>query len=253
MDTLKIAWLFPDTMYLHGDRGNILALEKIASSAGLAVETEKIDFDTENFDPLQFHIIFCPPGEITSFPAVVRWMKPFRQKLQSFIEEGRPVLVTGTSVAMWCKKVRRTDGSIIEGLGLLDAEAEEREQAYGDDLYYSCIYNSKEMELIGSQIQMVNLFNHGEASWGKLKYGYGNSGKDRQEGFLRGNSIFTNTLGPLLAIHPELAAEIVKAAAETGGLTIGEPEYNVEISRKSFESKRKFILNKKTGLTNCKE
>lgn len=91
MDTLKIAWLFPDTMYLHGDRGNILALEKIASSAGLAVETEKIDFNTENFDPLQFHIIFCPPGEITSFPAVVRWMKPFRQKLQSFIEEGRPV------------------------------------------------------------------------------------------------------------------------------------------------------------------
>lgn len=151
------------------------------------------------------------------------------------------------------QKVRRTDGSIIEGLGLLDAEAEEREQAYGDDLYYSCIYNSKEMELIGSQIQMVNLFNHGEASWGKLKYGYGNSGKDRQEGFLRGNSIFTNTLGPLLAIHPELAAEIVKAAAETGGLTIGEPEYNVEISQKSFDSKRKFILNKKTGLTNCKE
>ena len=29
MSEFKIAWLFPDTMYLHGERGNILALSLI--------------------------------------------------------------------------------------------------------------------------------------------------------------------------------------------------------------------------------
>ena len=52
MNTLKIAWLFPDTFYLHGERGNILALERFAGLAGLETETDKIDFDTEGFSPL---------------------------------------------------------------------------------------------------------------------------------------------------------------------------------------------------------
>lgn len=30
MNTMKIAWLFPDTLYLHGERGNILALARFA-------------------------------------------------------------------------------------------------------------------------------------------------------------------------------------------------------------------------------
>ena len=71
MKELRIAWLFPDTLYLHGERGNILALQRISAMKGLEASVDKIDFDTEDFDPMDYDIIFCPPGEIVSFPVVI--------------------------------------------------------------------------------------------------------------------------------------------------------------------------------------
>ena len=50
--TLKIGWMFPDSLYLHGDRGNVLALKRMGEAAGFEVEIEKIDFDTEDFTPM---------------------------------------------------------------------------------------------------------------------------------------------------------------------------------------------------------
>ena len=32
--TMKAAWLFPDILFLHGERGNIMALERIAGLFG---------------------------------------------------------------------------------------------------------------------------------------------------------------------------------------------------------------------------
>ena len=138
MNALRIAWLFPDTLYLHGERGNILALERFAKLAGFEVRTDKVDFDTEGFSPMDYDIIFCPPGEITSFPEILKWLKPYADEFAAFIEAGRPMLVTGTSVALWCRSVKRTDGSSFEGMGLLAADAAEKDTVYGDDLYYSC-------------------------------------------------------------------------------------------------------------------
>ena len=71
MKQLKIAWLFPDTLYLHGERGNILALQRIAAQKGLETAVDRIDFETEGFQPMDYDIIFCPPGEIVSFPVVL--------------------------------------------------------------------------------------------------------------------------------------------------------------------------------------
>ena len=253
MNTLKIAWLFPDTFYLHGERGNILALERFAGLAGLETETDKIDFDTEGFSPLDYDVIFCPPGEIVSFPSVLEWMKPYRTEFETFIGEGRPLLVTGTSIALWCSRVKRFDGSEFEGLGILKAYAVEKEAVYGDDLYYRCTYHDQTFEIIGNQIQMADFINEVEQPWGHLLYGYGNTGKDREEGFLKNNAIFTNTLAPLLAVHPALAAEMIKAAAEVKGAEISEIKWDNTLAEQSFATKKEFIETKVTRLTNCKE
>lgn len=253
MNTLKIAWLFPDTLYLHGERGNILALEYFAKLANLTPETEKIDFDTQGFEPMDYDIIFCPPGEIVSFPAVIEWLTPYKSQFEAFIEEGRPLLVTGTSMAIWGKKTQRTDGSSFEGLGILSVDTVEKEAVYGDDLYYRCLYNGKGIEIIGSQIQMADFINRGEEPFGRLFYGYGNTGKDRSEGFAKKNSIFTNTLAPVLAVHPTLAVEVIKAAASAKGTELGEIIWDNSLAEKSFATKKEFIENKVTRLTNCKE
>ena len=99
--TIRAAWLFPDILYIHGERGNLLALERVAGFAGAEVIIDRVDFDTEGFDPMNYDFIFCPPGEIASFAAVVEWLKPYKAGLQQFIAEGRVLLATGKTVLQW--------------------------------------------------------------------------------------------------------------------------------------------------------
>ena len=75
--TLKIGWMFPDSLYLHGDRGNVLALKRMGEAAGFEVEIEKIDFDTEDFTPMDYDFLFCSPGEIASFSSIIDYLEPY--------------------------------------------------------------------------------------------------------------------------------------------------------------------------------
>ena len=255
MSTLKIAWLFPDTLYLHGERGNILALERFARLGGFEPETAKIDFLTENFHPMDYDVIFCPPGEIASFPAVVKKLCEVKDELNDFIKSGRVLFVTGTSVAIWCKEVRRFDGSSFSGMGFVDAVAEEKETVYGDDNYFTCTYNGQDIDIIGNQIQMADFVSYeGRETdfFGRLKYGYGNTGKDTNEGFIIKNSVFTNSLGPVLVTNPKLTIEIIRVCAFNRGIAGLEIEFDSELEDKSFDTKKEFILTKTTKLTNCK-
>lgn len=257
MNKFKIAWFFPDTLYLHGERGNLLAMQRIAAFAGLTAEIDKVDFETEGFDPGDYDMIYCPPGEVSSFPQVIKWLKPYKEKLASFIEEGKILLTTGTSVALWTKRITRVTGAepaVIEGLGILNVDTVEREEVYGDDNYFTCTYNGEEIEIIGNQIQMVDFENKGEKPFGYLNYGFGNNGKNREEGYVKNNSIFTNTLAPMLVANPKLTKELVLVIARNKGYDIDVLEFNVdmEIEDMSFETKKEFILTKVTRLTNCK-
>lgn len=251
MEKLNIAWLFPDTLYLHGERGNILALERFARLGGFEPVTSKIDFLTEDFNPMNYDVIFCPPGEIVSFPAVVKKLSEVKKELNEFIASGRILIATGTSMAIWCRNVKRTDGTSFDAMGFVDASVVENEAVYGDDNYFKCTYNGRELELIGNQIQMADFINEGAEPFGELIYGYGNTGKDREEGFIINNSIFTNSLGPLLVTNPLLTIEIIKVCAANKGIENLEIEFDTELEDKSFDTKKDFILTKVTKLTNC--
>ena len=83
MKTMNIAWLFPDTLYLHGERGNILALMRVSELAGFKAELKKIDFETEDFDPMNYDIIFCPPGEMVSYPDNLECLTHYNQQFEA--------------------------------------------------------------------------------------------------------------------------------------------------------------------------
>ena len=39
--TLHILWMYPDVLHLHGDRGNVMALARVAGLMGAAAETRR--------------------------------------------------------------------------------------------------------------------------------------------------------------------------------------------------------------------
>lgn len=251
---LRAAWLFPDILYLHGERGNILAFQRIAAFAGAEVEVDRIDLDSEGFDPMHYDFIFCPPGEIASFPVLTEWLQTYRDKLEAYIAEGRVLLVTGTSQCIFGGRTIREDGTEMAGLGLIDCDFKERKLVYGDDLYFETGYGCEEgetMEIFGSQIQMMDVDSR-EMPFGTLKYGFGNSGEDRKEGSVKNNSIFTNTLGPIFVLNPWLTKKIVVKCLCNIGVEIEEFDFDVSLEKKSLETKTVFTDRKVTRLRNCK-
>lgn len=247
---LKVAWLFPNILFLHGERGNIQALKKTAGFAGVDISVDKIYYDTENFEPNDYDIIFCPPGEIASFETVIGWLKPYKESFQKFVDTGKILLATGTSQCIFGKKTKREDGDVLEGLGILDCTFEERKYVYGDDIHFTTTYSGEEKECFGVQTQMIDVYSN-EQPFGHLLYGFGNTGKDRCEGSIVNNSIFTNVLGPLLVLNPWITKSIICKALENRGVALVSFEMNVELEEKSLETKKNFISNKKTRLTNC--
>lgn len=251
MNEFKVAWMFPDTLFLHGERGNLLALARYAQMAGLKPSIDKIDFSTEKFDPWMYDVLFFGPGEISSFPEILKWLKPYVDDLTEFVREGGPIIVTGTTVGLFGDKVIRADGSEFDCLGIIYTTFKENENVYGDDIYFKCRYNDAEMEIIGNQIQMGDITLVDELPFGELIYGYGNSGTNLQEGVIKNNSIFTNTLGPMLVTNPWLTEEIIRVCMRSRGYGEAEFDYDMELERKSFESKKRLIMTKETHLTNC--
>ena len=249
--TIRAAWLFPDILYIHGERGNLLALERVAKFAGAETVIDRIDFDTEGFDPMNYDFIFCPPGEIASFNAVVEWLKPYKAQFEAFLEAGRVLLVTGTSQCIFGVITKREDGSTVEGLGLIDCDFTERKLVYGDDLNYMAQFGGEEFEIFGSQIQMMDVESR-EEPFGQLMYGFGNIGKDRNEGSAKGNSIFTNTLGPILVLNPWLTKKIVLTCLKNSGFEEEDFDFDMSLELKSLETKKQFTSGKVSRLTNCK-
>ena len=250
--SIKIGWLFPNMFNLHGDRGNILAVKAEAQRRGYTVEIEQINLGTKSFNPWDYDFLFCPPGEMEHFKPVIEFLEAHKDDLIAYIEE-HPMLVTGTTISLFGKKIQRDDKSTIAGLGILDLETTENHAVYGDDLYYSCRYNGKEMEIIGSQIQMMDIEINEESPFGRLKYGYGNTGKTKFEGAMSGKGIFTNTLGPILVCNPWLTEEIINLIEANKGWPAIEAARDNSLELKSLKTKTALIEKKESRLIKLSE
>jgi CobQ-like glutamine amidotransferase family enzyme len=249
---IKVGWLFPNTFNLHGERGNILALEAEGKRRGYEVGIVHINLDSVDFNPMDYDLLFCPPGEIEHFPAVIDYLKNSRDALISYIEN-HPILVTGTSIGLFGNQIHREDNRIIKGLGIIDIEINENHAVYGDDLFFRCQYNGKEMEIIGSQIQMMDLDIKEESPFGRLKYGYGNTGKTKFEGVMSGKGIFTNTLGPILVCNPWLTEEIINLIEQNRRWPLWEEHRDNTLELKSLKTKVALISKKESRLTKIDE
>ncbi len=250
MSIIRTAWMYPDTLYLHGDRGNALALKKISEKLGAEAVLDKVDFETRDFDPMSYDILLFGPGEISSFEALAEDMQRYMDGLKEFVESGRPLIATGTTAALFGNRVIRTDKSEVRGLSMIPVEASEREYVYGDDELIECVYDGRSMEVIGNQIQMVNLSfeETGDFSrFGTVGYGMGNNGCDGIEGVMYKNSVFTNMLGPVLVNNPLLTCGIIRASAAAAGKSLNEENPAFELEMKSLELKKKFINEKQPG------
>jgi|WetSurMetagenome_2_1015567.scaffolds.fasta_scaffold114677_2 lipid II isoglutaminyl synthase (glutamine-hydrolysing) len=217
-DKIMVLWLYPDILNLHGDRGNLMALQRIAKLSGLPLEIVRAE-DLDQPLPLGVaDLIVLGSGEVKDLPQVSAALKKQRGELATFFNRGGYLLATGSGGAVLGREIKRLDGSKISGLKLLPFSCRERDQVLGDDIWFTLL-DQPEQEILGNQIQILDFELEAKAEpLGKLIYGYGNDGhgfegcRSRTGG--AGNIIFTNTLGPLLVKNPRFTAQLLTEIAE---------------------------------------
>lgn len=245
---INIAWVYPDILNLHGDRGNMMAIEKIAVAMGVEANITKIKYG-ENIDFENTDLVFMGAGELRDIEHVLE--KLDAEGFKSYVEAGGYVLAIGSTGCVLGKTLTVEGGKVINGLGILDITAKElcrtkmpyvTKEVYGDDIWWTY----KDMEIIGNQIHRVDYTLGNAEPLGEVLYGYGND-LGGNEGARYKNVILTNTVGPLLTANPwfgaDLICEIMKAKGDEVSTDLENLEF-LEYAKESIELRKKFIKDK---------
>ena len=154
MNKLKLGWLYPDLFNLHGERGSVQALVRAGENLGIEVEVLRVSDPEDDIPFGDLELAILLPGEIRSFAYVKPALEAGRAELEAFLDRGGYLIAIGTSGLLFGKSILREDGTTVEGLGLLDLTAKERQYVWGDDLHFRL--NETKMEILGSQFQMAD-------------------------------------------------------------------------------------------------
>lgn len=232
--TINLLWMYPDILNLHGDRGNGLALGKVAGKMGLTLNITKTEKFNEKIDYGKADIILFSPGELKSALKVLDKLKSDIREVEKYISDNKYMIAIGTTGAIFGKEIERVQNNeVIKGLEFFDMYAKERKTVIGDDIYFTI--NDKQ-EIIGSQIHMMDFEVNEAQALGEILYGYGNNGT-KFEGARVNNLIFTNALGPVFVKNPWWAETILNQIAISKGIeTMDIPVENYELEIKSFNS-----------------
>lgn len=239
---INLAWMYPDILNLHGERGNAQSFKKVADELNVKLNIQRIDDIEEQIDFSHFDILLFNSSELKVIPTILESLKKQLDGLNEYIESKKTIIVTGTTGALLADNIYRYNGESFKGLKLLNMDIKERTMVIGDDLYYTLEDGT---EIMGSQIQMIDITLKEDAKpLGTIKYGYGNNGQ-ADEGAINNNIIFTNCLGPVFVKNPWFAEKILKTVCKQKEIEISEdvhPKY--EIETKSLESTKEFIAKK---------
>ncbi len=235
---LNLAWMYPDLLNLHGERGSVQAFVRVGENLGIDVKVHRInDFDdTIPFDEIDLCIFL--PGELKELNFIKPALEKQRKSLLEYIEKGGHIIAIGTTGMMFGKSVERENGEIFEGLGILDVTGKERKYIRGDDIHFRI--NSLKQEIFGSQIHAVDCV--ASTPLGTTLYGHGNNG-DGREGAYYKNVVFTNCLGPVFAKNPWWTESIIKDIVIKKYLGKSKKNENT-LENNSFDSCIKFIKQK---------
>ncbi len=242
---LNVLWMYPDILNLHGDRGNIMAFERIGKMLDIKVNINKVESYNDNIDFENNDILFFNVGEIKVMPTIIETLKKHKELLKKFIDDNKTIILIGASGCIMAKKTIRKK-SEFEGLGFLDMNLVERENIYGDDILFT-LNEKNDMEIVGCQIKMLDTILNSDISLGTLSYGSGNNGfNEKTEGAKYKNVIYTNALGPVFVKNPWYTELVIKNALKNKNIeiekTLKDEDIFVEIN--SLEAIKRFISKK---------
>lgn len=205
---LTIGHLYPDLLNLYGDRGNIQCFRKRLKWRG--IEAEVIPFlSGDEIDFTKLDIVLLGGGSDREQELVCGFLQNIKDDFRDYVEDGGVVLAVCGGYQL-LGKYYKTDKKTIEGLGVLNITTDwEPERLIRDIVLESPLFDRS----------VVGFENHGgrteigdHTPFGKVVYGFGNTGKSGYEGVVYKNVIATYLHGPLLPKNPHVCDYLLERA-----------------------------------------
>lgn len=213
METLKICHLYPDTLNLYGDRGNILCMKKRMEWRGLPVEISEVSVG-ETFNPYDYDIYFIGGGQDFEQEVLLKDLAGEKgAAIKRAVDEEKVFLTICGGYQILGNYYKTWDGVQCDFLGAIDVyTVGEKKRMVGDFMFrlspeddgdvITGFENHSGKTYLGKDVRPL----------GKILRGHGNNGEDGTEGARFKNVFASYSHGPLLPKNPKLCDLILKTA-----------------------------------------
>lgn len=225
--TVRIAQLYPSTLGITGDRGNVRALQVRLERAGATVEF----FPVAQGDALpdDVDIVVIGNGPLSAMRTVHVDLQARGDALRAFVEAGGALLAVGGGAELLSRGVTALDGSRLEGLGIFSADVtrtRDRKVGY-------IIVETPAGRVIGFEDYASEWSVDAAQTYGRVVAGRGSfaTADGRGELVRVGNAFASNVQGPLLPLNPALVAEIIDTVRARRELTFDASAGSEDLDR----------------------
>lgn len=202
MAELSILHLYPNTLRLNGEAGNVTAFSVRAASYGLKVKMTFAEIAQE-LPKKRPAIIFLGSGTLSATKLVAEDLISKSEIIHSWVAQGTKVLAVGSGFDLISQGFELLDGTFITGLGLTNTTHKiEAQHLVGEVVLSSGLagfVNTNRSIRRGS-----GSFELGKVTASDLPelVGY-------VDGYSDGKVLASNVQGPLLPMNPKLADELI--------------------------------------------
>ena len=214
MKKLKICHLYPETLNLYGDRGNILCMERRLLWRGIGCETETLDIG-EHKDLSGYDIFFMGGGQDFEQEVLLDDLRGRNgREIKAAVEDGKTFLCICGGYQILGSHYEMQDGTKCEFLGVIDLYTKGgKKRLIGN--YAFRLPEGANQTVVGFENHSGRTYlGSGASPLGHVVFGCGNNGKDRTEGVHYKNVFGTYSHGPVLPKNPFLCDRILRSALE---------------------------------------
>ncbi len=193
---MNILHLYPDSMSLYGESGNVKAMTEAAGKAGKTVEIYRADLDSEiSFGGID--LVYIGQGTEENELRALAHIRKFKDELVSYIEGGGKLLATGNAWEIFGRSITYRDKE-YEGLRIFDYTTVVGKERLVDEC--EAHVSSFDMDIIGFS-------NHSGVVTG-ANNAFTEFTKGRGESHLYKGFMGTHMIGPILARNNSLTEKL---------------------------------------------
>lgn len=238
---LNICHLYPDTLNLYGDRGNVICMEKRLAWRGIGVNIKQVPIGCE-LEWKDTDLFFIGGGQDFEQEVLLPDLEGKKaDAIREAVEDGRVFLAICGGYQILGKYYTTHDGVTCSYIGAIDACTVGGAKRMIGNFMFRCAPEDGGFLVTGFENHSGRTYlGPGARPLGTVVRGFGNNGEDGGEGARYKNVFCSYSHGPLLPKNPGLCDRILELALRRRypGFVLPELESGFEHRAASYMANR---------------